>query len=78
MIVGNVIIFPIERRKPHVVLLWDCAWDEYRVEAVGCVAPAGRPEWSNDYGEAVDLLISKGERLGLPMIDCTMDGRIQA
>lgn len=75
---GNVISFPIERRRPHVALVWDHAWDEYRIEAVGIIAPAAAAEWTADYGEAIDLLISKSERLSLPAIDCTMDGRALA
>lgn len=75
---GKVITFPIERRRPHVALVWDHAWDEYRIEAVGVVAPAANAEWTADYGEALDLLVSKGERLSLPVFDCTMDGRALA
>lgn len=75
---GNVISFPVERRRPHVALIWDHAWEEYRVEAVGCVAPAGGTEWTDNYGEALNLLMSKGERLSLPMFDCTNAGRVRA
>lgn len=75
---GDVITFPIERRRPHVVLVWDWAWDQYRVEAFGIIAPAGAPEWTDDYSEALDLLISKGERLSLPILDCTSGGRVSA
>lgn len=75
---GKVIAFPIERRRPHVALVWDHAWDEYRIEVVGVLAPAGVAQWTEDYGEALDLLISKGQRLNLPVIDCTTDGRVSA
>lgn len=72
---GNVITFPAERRRPHVVLIWDWAFDQYRVEVVGFRAPAAAAEFHDDYGIALDCLMSMGERLGLPMVDCTSDGR---
>lgn len=72
---GKVITFPLIRRKPHVCLVWDWAWDQYRVEAVGILVPAALVEWHEDYGQAFDALLAMSERVGLPPIDCTA-GRV--
>jgi len=73
---GNVITFPIHRRRPHVALVWDWAWDQYRVEAVGIIAPAAVIEWHADYDVALAALLGMADRLALPPIDCTKNGRV--
>lgn len=75
---GKVIRFPHERRRPHVCLVWDWSFDQYRVEPIGLIAPASPSQWTSDYGEALDCLIAMGERLGLPMVDATPKGRVLA
>lgn len=71
---GNVINFPVVRRHPHVALVWDSAWDQYRIETVGYAGPT-LTEWHSDYGIALDALITLGRRLGLPMADLTDNGQ---
>lgn len=73
---GKVIRFPEERRRPHVRLVWDWAFDQYRVEAFGLLAPAAPSEWTDDYGEALDCLTAMSERLGLPAVDASPEGRV--
>ena len=73
---GKVIRFPAERRQPHVALVWDCAWRSYRVGPVACIAPSAPEEYFGDYGEALDCLMAMGERLGLPMVDVTAEGKV--
>ncbi|MBR2267358.1 hypothetical protein [Sphingobium sp.] len=74
---GKIIPFPLMRRRPHVALVWDRAWDQYRVEAARARGP-NLIEWHADYGIALDRLISMGALLGLPMIDCTPEGRARS
>lgn len=72
---GSVITFPIMRRRPHVALVWDWAWDQYRVEAARARGP-NLIEWHADYEVALDALLSMSELLHLPPIDCTKNGRV--
>lgn len=71
---GKVIRFPVERRQPHVALSWDDAWDQYIIEVIG-VGPSILV-WCDSYPEALDRLISSGQRFGLPMIDLTPQGQV--
>ena len=73
---AKVIRFPAERSRPHVALVWDCAWDMYRVGPVGCIAPAATEQYFSDHGEALDCLLAMSERLGLPAIDITVKGKV--
>ncbi|MPT48736.1 MAG: hypothetical protein E2598_10000 [Sphingobium sp.] len=71
---SKTIRFPVERRKPHVLLCWDYAWDKYRVEAVHFRCNPDILEWFKDAGEALDCALSVAERTGLPVIDLTEQG----
>jgi len=73
---GDVIRFPVERARPHVMLSWDWAWDLYRIQAHGVPLPVAETiEHCDHEGEAWDRFISMGERLGLPLVCCLQDGR---
>ena len=70
---SSAITFPLMRRRPHVALVWDHSWQQFRVQVVGCLAPAGATEFHDDHPSARECLISMGERLRLPVIDLTAD-----
>ncbi|WP_010338545.1 hypothetical protein [Sphingobium yanoikuyae] len=72
---GKVIRFPVERTRPHVLLTWDWAFDEYRIQPHGPGFGADAIEFCSSYDEAWDRFISMGERHSLPLIDCTPEGR---
>ncbi|MCC4251209.1 hypothetical protein LL251_02110 [Sphingobium naphthae] len=71
---GKVLRFPVERRQPHVALTWDDVWDQYQIAVVG-VGP-NLLQWCSGYPEAIDLLISLGQRFGLPIFDLTPQGKV--
>lgn len=70
---GKVIRFPVERRRPHVALVWDNTWDEYLIGVVGRGPRVldDSLEWCADRDEAVRRLMRMGDRFCLPMIDLT-------
>ena len=71
---GEVIRFPVELRQPHVALSWDGAWGSYLVQTVKCSGPSFL-SWFDDYGEALDRLISLSGTLHIPAMDLTEKGR---
>jgi len=72
---GDLIRFPIVRRRAHVVLAWDAAWEEYRVEAIGRKDRGDSLTWRSEYGQAVDRGLVMAEHFGLPLVDLTAEGR---
>lgn len=73
---GEVIRFPVERTRPHVLLSWDWAFDEYRIQAHGAGLPLTEAvEYCDDEDEAWDRFISMGERLKLPLVSCLPEER---
>lgn len=68
---GEIIPFPLARRRPHVALSWDHAWDSYRVAMrTGCAGPMPLVQWFAVYSEAHNVAHAVAAENGLPLIDC--------
>lgn len=71
---ADIIEFPLVRRSAHVALVWDNAWDQFRIETHGRHAAGLALSWRADYAKALHHAAAVAVHFGLPLVDLTGEG----